>query len=87
MKNERLNSFSTDEPRESSAHSAEISNAMPASEHSLGYGYDNVGQLTGAVGAEAGGLLRGNENLGCLYDPAGKLLDEIKMDPLFLVSF
>jgi len=41
MKNERLNSFSTDEPRESSAHSAEISNAMPASEHSLGYGTPN----------------------------------------------
>ena len=54
---------------------------------SYSYGYDNVGQLTGAVGTESGGLLRGNENLGCLYDPAGKLLDEIKMDPLFLVSF
>ena len=29
--------------------------------------------LTGAVGTESGGLLRGNENLGYVYDPAGNL--------------
>ena len=39
----------------------------------VNYGYDYVGQLTSAAGHEAGGLLRGNENFGYGYDPAGNL--------------
>ena len=40
----------------------------------VNYGYDGIGQLTKAQGFEAGGLLRGNENFGYGYDPAGNLL-------------
>jgi RHS repeat-associated protein len=38
------------------------------------YGYDNIGQLTSAVGYEPDGTtVRGNENFGYSYDPAGNL--------------
>jgi YD repeat-containing protein len=41
----------------------------------VNYGYDNIGQLTGAVGLESGGVIpRGNENFGYQYDPAGNLM-------------
>jgi len=39
----------------------------------VNYGYDAIGQLVSAVGQEAGGLLRGNENFSYGYDPAGNL--------------
>jgi RHS repeat-associated protein len=41
---------------------------------SVSYGYDNIGQLTSAVGVEPDGTtVRGNENFSYGYDPAGNL--------------
>jgi RHS repeat-associated protein len=39
----------------------------------VAFGYDPIGQLTSAVGAEANNNLRGNENFGYQYDAAGNL--------------
>jgi hypothetical protein len=40
----------------------------------VAYGYDSIGQLTSAMGVEPGGVtVRGNENFGYGYDPAGNL--------------
>jgi RHS repeat-associated protein len=41
--------------------------------NSVAYTYDPLGQLTSAIGREAGGSLRLNEQLGYGYDPAGNL--------------
>jgi|GEM_PF-1350164 len=41
----------------------------------VNYGYDLIGQLTGAVGHESGGATRHNENFGYGYDLAGNLLN------------
>lgn len=37
------------------------------------YGYDNISRLTSALGAEAGGASRWNEQFRYAYDPAGNL--------------
>ena len=41
----------------------------------VNYGYGNVSQLISATGYESDGVtVRGNENLGYTFDPAGNLL-------------
>ena len=52
----------------------------------VNYGYDDIGQLTSAVGYEPDGVTqRANENLGYGYDAAGNLRSG-KITPCFRVS-
>jgi len=52
-------------------------NVLRADGTHVGYGYDNLGQLTSATGFEANGTPRFNENFGYAYDPAGNLTQRI----------
>ena len=49
-------------------------NVLRANNSHVAYGYDSIGQLTSAMGVEPDGVtVRGNENFGYGYDPAGNL--------------
>src|SRR3974390_2111077 len=43
----------------------------------VSYGYDNIGQLTSAIGTDYGGASRYNENFGYAYDPVGNLTNRM----------
>ena len=47
--------------------------SLPAWTNAVDYGYDDLGQLTSALGAETGGAPRWHERFFYAYDAAGNL--------------